>query len=106
MKTTQGSLLQSLRAVQSFLDENAETLAGVVKSGARQKLTDAVADLSGHVSTQTGSQLAAQGATQKHRSLRRALIRDHMAPIARIASADLPPTPEVEPLKMPKGRPT
>src|SRR5437588_12200118 len=66
MKTTQGTMLQSLRAVQVFLDQNAERLAGVVKSGTRQKLDDAIAELSGHVSTQTGSHLAAQGATQKH----------------------------------------
>jgi hypothetical protein len=35
MQTTQGGMLQSLRAVQVFLDENAEPLATVVKTGAR-----------------------------------------------------------------------
>ena len=34
--------------------------------------------------------LAAQGATQKKAALRAALLRDHMAPIARIAAAELP----------------
>jgi hypothetical protein len=29
-----------------------------------------------------------------------------MAPISRIARSDLPQTPEIEPLKMPRGRPT
>ena len=106
MRTSQGPMLQSLHAVQSFVDQYPEQLSAIVKSGARQKLDEAIAQLSDHVSTQTGSHLAAQGATQKHRSLRQALIRDHMAPISRIARADLPPTPEVEPLKMPKGRPT
>jgi nucleotide-binding universal stress UspA family protein len=106
MKTTQGTTLQSLRAVQGFLDQNAEKLAAIVKSGARQKLDEAVIELAGHVSMQSGSHLAAQGATQRHRSLRQALIRDHMAPISRVARADLPRTPEVEPLKMPRGRPT
>ena len=46
------------------------------------------------------------GATRKHQTLRRALMRDHMLPIARIAAADLPDTPEVQPLKMPAGRPS
>jgi hypothetical protein len=58
------------------------------------------------VSDQTGSALASQGVTLKQHTLRRALLRDHMAPISRIARSDLPQTPEIEPLKMPRGRPT
>jgi hypothetical protein len=106
MQTLQGSVMESLRAVQTFLNDNADKLAEIAKTGARQKLDDAIAELATHASDQTGSNLAAQGNTQKKRILQRALLRDHMAPIARIARADLPPTPEVEPLKMPKGRPT
>jgi hypothetical protein len=106
MQTAQGNMLQSLRTVQAFLEENADTLAGVVKTGARQKLQDAIGELSTHASEQTGSTLAAQGATQKQRALRLALVRDHMAPISRIARADLPYTPEIEPLRLPKGRPS
>jgi hypothetical protein len=106
MQTTQGSMLQSLRAVQAFLDTNADTLSAVVKTGARQQLADAIAALSGHVSDQSGNNLAAQGATLKQRALREALLRDHMAPISRVARADLPVTPEVEPLRMPQGKPS
>jgi hypothetical protein len=92
--------------VQAFLDQNADPLAGVVKTGARQQLADAIAVLSGHASDQTGSNLAAQGATLKQRALREALLRDHMAPISRVARADLPVTVELEPFKMPQGKPT
>jgi len=106
MQTTQGNMLQSLRTVQAFLEENAAKLTEVVKTGARQRLDDAIAELSGHASDQTGSALASQGATRKQRVLREALLRDHMAPISRIARSDLPQTPEIEPLRMPKGRPT
>jgi hypothetical protein len=106
MQTTQGSTLQSLRNVKAFLDANVDKLAAVINTGARQQLDDAIAELSVHASDQTGNDLASQGATRKHRSLRVALLRDHMAPISRIARADLPVTPETEPLKMPKGRPT
>ena len=105
MQTAQGNMLQSLRAVHAFLDENAAKLTGVVNTGARQKLDDAIAQLSTHASDQTGHYLAAQGATQKKAALRAALLRDHMAPIARIAAAELPASPEIEPLKMPRGRP-
>jgi hypothetical protein len=106
MQTSQGSVLESLQAVQTFLTDNADKLAGVVKTGARQKLDDAIVELTTHAEEQQGSHLAAQGNTQEKRSLQLVLRRDHMAPIARIARADLPPTPAVEPLKMPKGRPT
>jgi hypothetical protein len=106
MQTTQGSVLESLHAVQTFLTENADKLGDVVKTGARQKLADAIAELTTHAEEQQGSHLAAQGNTQEKRSFELVLRRDHMAPIARIARAELPPTPAVEPLKMPKGRPT
>ena len=76
MQTAQGNMLQSLRAVHAFLDENAAKLTGVVNTGARQKLDDAIAQLSTHASDQTGHYLAAQGATQKKAALRAALLRD------------------------------
>jgi hypothetical protein len=99
-------VLQSLRAVQAFLEVNADKLSTVAATGARKRLDDVITDLATHASDQTGSYLASQGATQKQRALRRVLLRDHMAPIARIAKADLPLTPEIEPLRMPAGRPT
>lgn len=105
MQTTQANMLQSLRTVEGFLEENGARLAGVVQTGARQKLQDAIAELSGHVSAQTGNTLTAQGLTGRQRTLKQALLRDHMAPISRIARAELPQTPEVEPLKMPRGNP-
>ena len=106
MQTTQGSMLESLRSVEQFLDANADKLGDVVKTGARQRLTDAITALETHAGDQTGNTLAAKGATQKKAVLRRALMRDHMAPIARIAAADLPNSPDLAPLKMPKGKPT
>lgn len=106
MRTTQGSILQSLRTVQLFLETNASQLGDVNASGARQDLDAAIVELSGHVVTQAGSTLAAMGLTQRQYALRRVLLRDHMAPIAKIAQAKLPPTPEVAPLRMPIGKPT
>ena len=106
MRTTQGSVLQSLRAVQAFIDANAAHLGDVPQSGARKKLDHAIEELSSHAAVQTGSFLQAKGSTQRQRALRKVLLRDHMAPIARIAAADLPDTPAVRPLRMPKGKPT
>ena len=101
MQTRQGNMLQSLRNVEVFLDENATQLAGVVQSDVRQRLTDAITSLESHVSAQTEGTFGSKGATQKHKALRRALIRDHMIPIARIAAADLPDTPELRSLRLP-----
>jgi hypothetical protein len=78
----------------------------VLQSGARQELDDAIAELSTHLSDQTGNSISAQVATQRHQTLRTVLLRDHMAPIARIARAKLPRTPEMAPLRVPSGRPT
>src|SRR5204863_2921698 len=106
MQTKQGAELESLRAVDLFLDDNADRFGDVVNTGARRKLSEALAELEMHAGDQTGGTFAAQGATKRKRMLERRLRRWHMRPIARIARSDLPTTSEVEPLKMPKGRPT
>jgi hypothetical protein len=43
---------------------------------------------------------------RRKQTLRQAQLRDHLAKIARIAKADLPSVPELQPLRMPKGKPT
>jgi len=103
MQTKQGNMLQSLRNVEVFLDQNATLLAGVVQSEVRQRLTAAITSLEAQVSAQSEGSFGSKGATQKHQALRRALIRDHMLPITRIAAADLPDTPELHPLRMPRS---
>jgi hypothetical protein len=106
MQTKQGAVLESLRAVDLFLTDNAEQLGDVVRSGARQKLAEALAELDVHATNQEGGNLTAKGRTKLKHDLQRRLRRRHMRPIARIARSDLPKTTELEPLKMPKGRPT
>ena len=106
MQTNQGRTLESLRAVQAFLTTHAVRLAAVVNSGQCRKLDAIVADIDGHVRAQSGNDLAAQSATQRHRSLREVLIRDHMAPIAKIAAAELSNSPELQPFRIPRGQPS
>ena len=102
MQTKQGNMLQSLRNVEVFLDQNATQLDAVVQSDVRQRLTAAITSLQAQVSAQAEGSFGSKGATRKHKALRRALIRDHMIPIARIAAADLPDTPELHPLRLPR----
>src|SRR4030081_2173295 len=106
MQTKQGNMLLSLRTVQEFLERNKDVLPELVKTGARQRLDEVIASLNGHASNQAGSAIGMRGATKLQRTLRTALRRDHMAPIARIAKLDLPPVPDLQALRMPRGRPT
>jgi hypothetical protein len=104
MRTTQGNMLRSLTNVQSFLDEHAGRLAGVVTLGIRKQLDDAIVELSEVATDQQDHTIAAQQLTQRQRSLRTILLQDHMEPIANIARVDLPQTPELEPLRLPTRR--
>lgn len=106
MQTVQGNMLDSLRNVKAFLDEHAAQLDGVVKTGTRNNLLVAIADLAAYQSEQSGSNLAAKGSTQQQHALRQVLVNDHMTVISRIARASLPNTPEVQPLRMPRGKPS
>jgi hypothetical protein len=71
----QGNVLTSRRTVKASLEENAAELTDVVNTGARQRLDDAIAELSRHASDQTRSALASQGPTFKQHTLREALPR-------------------------------
>jgi hypothetical protein len=102
MQSRQGNMLQSLRAVEDFLAVNADTLDGIVKTGTRKKLAQTIAELETTVAEQAGTSVIARGGTNRYLALRQSLIRDHMAPIARIARAALPPTPETSALRMPR----
>ena len=103
MQTRQACGLQSLQSVQAFLDDHAAALRDISSGAARKRLDTLVTQLNAHVAEQAASNYASQGATKKVRALRRALLRDHMAPIARVARADLPNGIELQPLKMPRG---
>jgi len=103
MRTEQGSTLLSLRNSHGFLTTNADLVPSVVKTGAYKQLTNLIVDVDTHAADQRGNELAAQSATRRQRNLREILMKDHMAPIARIARANLPVSDETEPLKMPKG---
>ncbi|MDB4893602.1 MAG: hypothetical protein JWL61_5457 [Gemmatimonadetes bacterium] len=103
MKTDQGNVLQSLRIVQSFLDTHAASIRTINSTGARKQLDDAIIELAGHESEQSGKALAAQFETKKKTSCRRDLLKKNMTPISRIAQLELPRTEELFPLRMSKA---
>ena len=105
MKTHQGITLETLRAIQIFLDKHAPRLGDVGKSGSRRQLDQVVEDLTAQALAQGTNATAVRG-VEKGRQLRNNLIEKHMLPIARIAAVDLPRTPELAKLVVPKGAPT
>jgi hypothetical protein len=102
MQGMQGNVARSLRSVKEFLIENADQLGDIVTSSASTKLDEVIATLETHVAEQAGSHLAFQGSTLKRQALITVLVRDHMAPVARIAQADLPRIPEIDVFRTPR----
>jgi hypothetical protein len=105
LKTHQGITLETLRAIQIFLDKHASRLGNVGKSGSRRQLDQVVNDLTAQALAQ-GTNTRGASSVEKARQLRIDLIEKHMLPIARIAAVDLPRTPELAGLVVPRGTPT
>jgi hypothetical protein len=105
LQTSQGITLETLRAIVLFIDQYAERLHLVVKSGSRRQLDQLVTELDGLALRQSTSATIMSGA-EKARELRQDLIEKHMRPIVQIASVDLPRTPELARLRIPRGTPT
>lgn len=106
MKTTQGRTQESLLGTHAFLVRNADRVPRTTGTGAFTRLEQNIAMISGHASNQAGNAMTSESATQSIRALRLALLRDHMRPVAFIAKSALEQTPEIEPLRLPAGRPT
>ena len=106
MQTAQGNLLESLRNVRTFLDLHAEKLGGVIKTGTRDELLEAITELEGFGNQQAAGAGASRSATKLRGALRSALIHESMALVSRIGRAKLPNTPELATLRMPRGNPS
>jgi hypothetical protein len=106
MKKRQGTTRNSLLAVQQFLDAHAAKFPAVAQSGARKKLDDAIAKVAEHLTNEEDHTFSSRSNTKRARALRSTVLRQYMAPIARIAEAELPHTQELEPLRLPSGKPS
>jgi hypothetical protein len=105
MDSNQGRRLMTLLTVDAFLDAHAEQLPKATAAGIRQRFGEALAEVTQHVQTQHASPLMAQGLTRTMQEKRDSLLRDHMAPITRIARLSAAEVPELEPIRMPRGGP-
>ena len=104
MKSREEAVLETLRGMQRFLDDNSALLDGVSSSGARKDLDDIVAQLLGHAVTQVGGHRTSQAETAKQQQLRLTLRFDHMRPIAEIARQKLRKQPEFTKLSLPPDK--
>ena len=105
MDKRQGRQLLALYAVDVFLDAHADRLPNATATGARQRFAERLAELELHVATQSGAPLMAQGMTRAKQHKLKVLLRDHMAPIVRIARLEATAVPALAPVKMPRGDP-
>jgi hypothetical protein len=106
MQTIQVNKLRSLKAVQAFLDANAELLGPSVKGSPRQDLDAIVSEINTIVTTQGDAALGVIGSTKNETALRYVLKHDHLAPLSAFAVSKFPKTPELATLRMPRGNPT
>ena len=105
MNHQQSHVLETLRQVQVFLDNNAAAVGPNVASS-RKSLDDVVTQLSAHATAQESGNIASRGETARQRVLRSSLRRDHMRPIAEVAKQKLRDVPEFHALTMPSTNAT
>ncbi len=101
MHARQSSILESLRAIQLFLDGHPEELAPINASGTRKSLDTLVPQLTTQALDQDAGRVGGRGEASLHQSLRKELHDLHMKPIATIARARLRNVPEMSAFQLP-----
>jgi hypothetical protein len=102
MRFTHAAVVQTVAAIQHFLDQNAASLGNVPSSNARARLDDVARKLEEHGRKQVEVELTGTLATQTRLQARDTLIREHMQPIADIARAEAHREPELALITMPR----
>ena len=102
MHVQQGVVLETLRGIQRFRDDNVGILGAAIPLGAQKRLDETVTRMSEHAVDQIGGRRVAEGETAKQRSLSGELRYYHMQPIALVASQELREKPEFTLLRLPR----
>lgn len=104
MKLQQGNTLASLENAHRFLDDNTAALGAVITPPTVQMLDDSIIELSAVATSQNQYKRDEKGFEALQARYRTALVRDHMAPIAKIAKLELSTSPELVKLSLPRKR--
>lgn len=105
MQNVQGRRLQSLFAIQQFLDDHHERFPEIAACGARLELDALLVQMEAHAIDQATQGQRARGATRSYHALRRSLVRDHLAPICAIARTRFVDGTDFLPFHLPRGNP-
>jgi|GEM_PF-2361959 len=106
MKVRQGNMLTALESTRRFLDDNQAALVGVMTPATRQTFDDAIGELSSTAMAQNQFTRDLKGSFAVQAACRTALIRNHMTPIAKIATLELSQLPELVQFSLPHRRVT
>jgi len=93
--------VNTLHAVQGFMDTNAKALGTINTSASRRDLDAIEAELSEHAAVQAGSKTAGKAAVTRKRVARNTLLVKYLRPIAAIAATNLTQSPDYGSLKLP-----
>ena len=93
MNTKQRYSSATLRRVQQFLDTNADALGGINQSALRAELDAALAESEGMSSEQGTRVRATRGESNNQRQLEKALKKEHVTPMVKVARAQLKGVP-------------
>ena len=99
-------MLTALESTRRFLDDNQAALVGVMTPATRQTFDDAIGELSSTAMAQNQFTRALKGSFAVQAACRTALIRNHMTPIAKIATLELSQLPELVKFSLPHRRVT
>ena len=90
MKNKLPNLLMALRRTEAFLEAHHDLLSAVNGSGTREVFDEHIARIRVYQVEKQKASIATQRLTEQLREQRRALLIDHMRPIARVAAMHLP----------------
>src|SRR5262249_34957928 len=103
MNRRQARTLLSLYAVEVFLEAHKDRLPVATSTATRARFGRTLAELELHVRIQAASPIIGEGLTRAKDAKREALLRDHLAPIARIARLEVTRYPALAAVKLPRG---
>jgi hypothetical protein len=101
MQLKYSQFLAALRQTQNLLDTNTAVLGTINASGARRDLDAAVTQLEALGETQGSHRTQARGERTNELRLARALRRQHIRPIVRIARAKVPEVAQLSAMNLP-----
>ena len=101
MQSRYSQLLAELRRGQAFLDTNWNVFITVNSGGARVALNEVTVELAGQAQSQSKHRTGRTGERRSEHKLARALRRQHIRPIVKVAKLTMPGIAQLDALRVP-----